>query len=127
MKINKLFILNAFLFLFILPSCRDDNFLNLKDAQKFSENAPISAPEAREILKKQLNSINKDIRKYPYCFIKNNEYYFLRGMNHRRSMRGYKVSAINGMVRSVYNYNLIIRPYTYQEQQLLFIHENKSK
>ena len=127
MKIKDLFLISSFLSLFILSSCRDDNFLNFEDAQKFSASASISALEAREILKNNLNKINKDIRQYPCCFIKGNEYYFLRGKPHRRSMYGYKVSATNGMMREVYNCAVTIRPYTYQEQQLLFVDETKPK
>lgn len=133
MKIKEIFRISIFSFIFILLSCKDNsrkdnNFLNIEDAQKFSKSAPLSAREARKILENYLNKVNRSSRKYSKCYVRDGEYYFLRLTPYLRSTHdGYKINAINGMIQRVHNYDIIKPPYASEEQQLLFVSENESE
>lgn len=128
MKIKEIFRISVSLFILMLNSCKDNNFLNIEDAKKFSNDSPLSAQEAHKILENYLNILNISSRKYNRCYVRNGEYYFLRLIPYRKSTYdGYKINATNGMIQNVHKCDIITPPYTGEEQLFLFVRENESE
>lgn len=117
----KVIIAWAFFFLFIttISSCREkeNGFLSLDKATEFSSHASISASEAYALLEGHLSTEQRFACHFRLCFIKNNEYYFLRNKNKTGNLDGYVVNARTGQIKRVFKQKGVVYPYSFEEQE----------